>query len=156
MTRKHAPSKEMQKSSTALTEGRPETFQGLVERMDRFLQNPWELLGSSFQAFEPRIELEQKPGEIVVSARLPGYSREDVSVDLTEDSITLRGSKRSSKGGREGGGYQESSEQSFVRSMTLPAAIKTGEAKASFKGDKLEITLPRAKEADVKRLDIQS
>lgn len=155
MARKHAPSKRLQSGSSALAERQPGTLQSFMERMDRFFENPWELLGPSLQAFEPRIELEQRPNEIVVSARLPGYRRDDISVDLTEDSVTLRGRRAILKESRKGGGYQESSEQSFVRSIMLPAAVKAGEAEASFKRERLEIRLPRAKQAQVQRLDIR-
>jgi HSP20 family molecular chaperone IbpA len=39
--------------------------------------------------------------------------------------------------------------------MTLPAAIRPGEAKATYKGDRLEVRLPREKEARVRRLGVE-
>lgn len=144
MARKHPSSKDIQRGSTAVAPRQEDSLQSLARRLDRFFEAPWEVLGASFQAFEPRVELEQKPAELVVSARLPGYKREDIAVDLTEDSLTLRGCRSSAK-----------ESQSFVRSMTLPAAVKASQAKASLKGGKLEIRLPRTKPADVKRLQVE-
>lgn len=149
MARKHLPVSS-NRGESSLLESSGEGLRGMVERMERFFEKPWDFFGATI---EPKLDIEQTPKELIVSARLPGYTRDDVTVDLTEDSITLRGCKSSSKESRKHGSYRE--EQTFVRSMTLPASVKTGEAKASFKGDMLEIRLPRDKEADVRRLQIE-
>ena len=129
-----------------------DTLRDLVGRMESFFERPMEYIGA---AFEPTLDIEQTPKELVIRARLPGYSKDDISVDLTEDSLTLRGSRRSSRETRKHGGTRaEYTERSFVRSVTLLAAVRTGEAKASFKGERLEIRLPRAKETQVRRLDV--
>lgn len=160
MARKHTARasqsrQEQQGAGTALA-SRPEsgTMREMVEKMERFFQNPWDFLSGSWtQSFEPKIDMEQTAKEIVVTAKLPGYGRDDVSVDLTEDSITVRGYKSSSRESKKEGSYRE--EQSFVRSLWLPDEILAEQAKASFKGDTLEIRLPRAKEARVRKLEVQ-
>ncbi len=56
----------------------------------RFFQWPWE--GSSgLQTWSPDIEVFHRDNELVVRADLPGLSKDDVKVDVTEDRITIQG-----------------------------------------------------------------
>lgn len=128
-----------------------EAMRGLVEPMERLFEPFW----SASSRLEPRFDVEETPQELIVSAALPGYARDDISVDITENTLTVRGRRSKSEESRRHGALKKrSEEQSFVRRMALPAAVKTGETKASFKGDKLEIRLPRVKEAEVRRVTV--
>lgn len=129
-----------------------DALRDIVGRMEGFFEKPLELLGS---ALEPRLEIEQTPKELVISVRLPGYAKEDLAVDLTEDSVTVRGRRGSARKARRHGASAEESEESwFTRSMSLPAAIRPADAQASYKDGRLEIRLPREKEAKVRRLGV--
>lgn len=128
-----------------------ETMRALTEPMERLFEPFWSMSGR----LEPRFEVEQTPKELVVSASLPGFTRDGISVDVTEDTLTVRGlSAKSEESRRHGALKKRSEERSFVRRMALPAPVKTGEVKASYKDDRLEIRLPRVKEAEVKRVTI--
>lgn len=130
-----------------------DSLRDLVGRMEGFFEKPLEMLGS---ALEPRLDIQQTPKELVVSVRLPGYEKKDLAVDLTEDSITVRGRRSSTRQTRRHGASAEQTEEGwFTRSMTLPAAIRPSDAKASYKDGRLEIRLPREKEAKVRRLGVE-
>lgn len=148
------PRESGEKPEGAMTLAHPvDALRGLVGRMEGLFERPLDILNS---VFESRLEIEQTAKELIVRARLPGYSKEDLTVDLTDDSVTVRGVRGSSSQTRRHGSSAEQTERSsFTQSVTLPAAIRPEGAKASFKGDRLEIRLPRAKEARVRRLGLE-
>jgi HSP20 family protein len=126
-----------------------ETLRGLAERMERFFESPWEAISE----MGPRVEIEQTGKDIIVRARLPGYAREDVHVDVTDDSVTLRGSRSSESQSRRHG--RASEQEWFSRTLTLPAPVKTGHVTASFKDGMLEVRMPRLKETSVRRVNVE-
>src|SRR5215831_4243469 len=91
----------------------------------------------------PRIDVTQRSNELVVHADLPGMSRDDVRVDVTEDAITIQGERRHEKEEEHGGVYRsERSYGSFYREIPLPQGAIPDQAKATFKDGVLEITMP--------------
>lgn len=131
-----------------------ELMRGAVEPMEALFEKPWALMGGLGRV--PELSVDEKPTELVVSAKLPGMKREDVKIEVTEDTLTIRGEQAKSQEQRRHGMLQRrETSRSFVRRLSLPAAIKPDEAKASLKGDRLEIRLPRVKEVRVRSIDIE-
>ena len=88
---------------------------------------------------------------MVVKAELPGLSKEDLDVTLTESTLTLKGEKKKEEEVREKNFYRsERSSGSFVRTIELPSEVKTDQTKASFKNGILEIRLPKTEDAKKK------
>ncbi len=108
----------------------------------RFFQWPWE--GSSgLQTWSPDIEVFHRDNELVVRADLPGLSKDDVKVDVTEDRITIQGERKREHEEKGEGFYRsERSYGSFSRVIPLPEGTITDQAKATFKNGVLEITMP--------------
>jgi HSP20 family protein len=130
-----------------------ERFADEVDRMfDEFgLGRGWGLgrnWGRSTPAAEsamwtPRIDVSQRNNELVIRADLPGMSKDDVKVDVTDDAIVIQGERRREHGEEKGGIYRsERSYGSFYRAIPLPEGAITDQAKASFKDGVLEITMP--------------
>lgn len=136
------------------TTGLFEVMRGTVEPMEHLFERPLALVGGLGRL--PRVDVEEKPEEILVSAKLPGLSRDDLKIEVTENTLTLRASKSRTQEQRRHGVFQRrESAQAFVRRFSLPAPIKTAEVKAAFKGDLLEIHLPRATRTQVRSIDIE-
>ena len=90
----------------------------------------------------PQIETFQRGNEFVVRADLPGLTKDDVKVDVTEDSITLQGERREEhEDDREGYYRSERTYGSFCRVIPLPEGAITDSAKAQFNNGVLEIVL---------------
>lgn len=103
----------------------------------------------------PRLDVKETPREIVVTADLPGVDKDDIRVDLSEDRLTLRASRRHEAGSRDGGAVSvERGYGSFCRSFTLPAPVCASEAKADYRNGVLKITLPKARETRVYRVNV--
>lgn len=97
--------------------------------------------GESFWA--PEIEVSQRNSELVVRADLPGMKKDDVSIDVSENAITISGERRQEHKTERGGVFQsERSYGSFYRTIPLPEGAMTDQAKATFKDGVLEVTMP--------------
>jgi HSP20 family protein len=90
----------------------------------------------------PAIEAFQRGNEFVVRADVPGLSRDDLSVDIGDDAVTIRGERKyDHQEEREGVFRSERSYGSFCRVVQLPEGTVTDSAKANFKNGVLEITV---------------
>ena len=91
----------------------------------------------------PVVDVHQRKDQLVIRADLPGLSREDVKVDMTDNAITIQGERRREHEEEQGGVFRsERSYGSFYRTIPLPDGAMTDQAKASFKDGVLEITMP--------------
>ena len=98
---------------------------------------------TSWEVWAPEIEVFHRNNELVVRADLPGVKKNDVSVDVREDAITISGERRQEHEEERGGSYiAERSYGSFSRVIPLPQGAMTDQAKARFKDGVLEISMP--------------
>lgn len=90
----------------------------------------------------PRIEAFQRGDEFIVRAELPGLKKEDVRVNVTDDSIVIEGERRDEFENTQGDVYHtERSYGSFHREIALPDGAISDKANASFKDGVLEVKL---------------
>jgi len=96
----------------------------------------------------PDVEMLQRNNELVIRADLPGLSKDDVRVDVTEDAVTIQGERKREHEEEKGGVYRsERSYGSFSRVIALPDGAMTDQAKAIFKDGVLEVTMPAPPES---------
>jgi HSP20 family protein len=105
----------------------------------------------------PQIEVLQNNGQIIVRADLPGLTKDDVKVELTDDVLTISGERKEEKEEKREGFYRsERSYGSFYRKIPLPEGAKTEKAAATFHNGVLEITMPAEKaEMPARKLEIK-
>jgi HSP20 family protein len=100
-------------------------------------------LRAGTEAWAPDIEVYQRNNNLVVRADLPGMKKDDVCIDITDDSITISGERRQEQEVERGGTYRsERSYGSFCRTIPLPEGAITDQAKATFTDGVLEVTMP--------------
>lgn len=93
--------------------------------------------------WSPRVDVLQREGQIVFRADLPGLSRDDVKVDVSDDTLTIHGErKHEKKEQREGYFYSECSHGSFYRAIPIPDGTDTSKVTAEFRNGVLEVTMP--------------
>jgi len=91
----------------------------------------------------PRVDVHQRNNELVVRADLPGIKKDDITVDVTDDAITIQGERHQEDQEERGGVYRsERSYGSFYRMIPLPEGAITDQAKATFRDGVLEIRMP--------------
>jgi HSP20 family protein len=140
------------------------SLQRFADEMDRMFDDVgfgrrWSSLpawrGTSSFAWAPQVDVFQKDNELTIRVDLPGLKKEDVSVDITDDAVTIQGDRRhETEEEREGYYRSERSYGSFYRVVPLPEGAITEQAKAKFRDGVLEITMPTPPTAKARRLEI--
>ncbi|HYS25662.1 MAG TPA: Hsp20/alpha crystallin family protein [Vicinamibacterales bacterium] len=101
--------------------------------------------------WSPAIDVFQRGNDLVVRADVPGLSKDDITVDIADDQLTIRGERRyDHEEERDGVFRSERSYGSFCRVVPLPQGAIGDSAKATFNNGVLEIVL-QAPSFDVRR-----
>ena len=108
----------------------------------RDLWSPRQGSQTGLSMWSPQIETFQRGDQFVVRADLPGLRKEDITIEVTEQGVTLQGERRvEHEEEREGYYRSERSYGSFYRMIPLPEGAIPESAKANFKDGVLEITV---------------
>jgi HSP20 family protein len=99
--------------------------------------------GEAQQLWAPRIEARQEGGEFLIRAELPGTDAGDITVDVSDDAVTIHGERRQEHEERRGDLIvSEISYGEFHRVIPLPEGVIADSAKANFREGVLEIRMP--------------
>jgi HSP20 family protein len=94
-------------------------------------------------AWAPTIEVKKADGALEVTAELPGIKNEEVTVEVTDEALVIRGErKREKQEEKEGVFRSERSYGRFYRSLALPEGAKTDQIKAEMKEGILSVRIP--------------
>ena len=103
----------------------------------------------------PAVDIYETPDRVVMKAELPGLTREDIEINVRDNTLSLRGERKFEKEVTEENYLRiERAHGSFQRSFTLPATIQQDKIRAVFKDGVLELSLPKAEEARPKQIKI--
>jgi HSP20 family protein len=133
----------------------------LRQAMDRLFEDsfvrPSHVLTSLGEVAAPALDIYQTPNEVVVKAVLPGVKPDDVSIDITGDTLTVKGeSKAGQEVKREDYLYQERRYGAFSRSVVLPSGLKSDKAEATMEDGVLTLTIPKAEEVKPKAIKVKA
>jgi HSP20 family protein len=92
----------------------------------------------------PAVDLEDREKDYLLKAEMPGFKKEDVEIEVQEDSVTISG-KVGWKYDEKAQAYicKERACKSFFRQIELPEPIKVDEVTANLSEGVLEIILPK-------------
>jgi HSP20 family protein len=134
-------------------------FAGLAEiqeEMNRLVDTSLRHRGGFDGAFNPAIDLVMEKDNLVVKADLPGLSKDDITVSLQDNYLTIKGEKKQEFEQKEANYFvSERSYGSFTRTVELPTAVDAKKSEARFKDGVLQITLPKTEEAKPKQIDVK-
>ena len=112
---------------------------GLGRRWGRAPLSP----GAGAEMWAPDIDVYQKNDQLIIKADVPGLAKDDVSVEITDDAVTIQGERKAEREEEREGFYRtERSYGNFCRVIPLPEGAITEQAKANFRDGVLEITMP--------------
>lgn len=108
-------------------------------------------------AWSPQVEVFEREGQLVVRADLPGLKKEDVKVEVANDTLTISGERKSEHEEKREGFYRsERSYGSFYRRIPLPEGVNADDAQATFNDGVLEISMQAPqRESRSRRLEIK-
>ena len=102
---------------------------------------------SSTNSWTPAIDVNETETKFFLSAAMPGLDKQDVSVDIHDGVITIKG-ERAIDNEKSTDGYRIRERQlgSFNRSFRLPDTVNEDKVAAKVKNGVLMVTLPKTKE----------
>jgi HSP20 family protein len=133
----------------------------LRQAMDRLFDDsfvrPSRSLENFGQAVAPALDVYQTPSEIVVKATMPGVKPEDVNIDITGDTLTIKGERKAEQEiKREDYLYQERRYGALSRSVVLPAGLKSDKTEATMEDGVLTLIVPKAEEVKPKAIKVRA
>ena len=117
----------------------------------------WSLADSPLSTRAPKVDVMDRDSEVVVRAEMPGMSKDDIDISVSDNTVTLKGSMRKEEEKDDGDYHRREIVSSYVsRTVPLPCDVNGDQAKAKLKDGMLEITLPKAEKAKRKRIEVES
>ncbi len=126
-----------------------------ILRLQQEMNRLFSSAGQSASIDYPAINVWEKDGAAVVTAELPGMSIENIDISVTDNVLTISGTKKAQEL-KEGENYlrQERIPDSFQRNVQLPFRVDSKEVDAKYEKGVLVVTLPRLKEDLPKKIKI--
>lgn len=133
----------------------------LRQAMDRLFEDsfvrPSRALEGLSEVARPALDIYQSPNEVVMKAALAGVKPNDVNIDITGDTLTIKGeSKAEQEVKREDYLYQERRYGAFSRTVILPSGLKSDKAEATMEDGVLTLTIPKAEEVKPKAIKVKA
>lgn len=111
--------------------------------------------GVALSAWTPAVDIYEDENAFLIKVELPEVSREDVKVNLHDNTLSISGERRfENEEKRDGYHRVERSYGQFYRSFTLPPNINAEAIDAQFKDGVLRLTLPKKEEAKPKQITV--
>jgi HSP20 family protein len=139
----------------------PSDFFGIQRDINRMFDN---FMRGGVQADEsldasywtPAVDIAEQESAYEVKMELPGVNKEDVTISLESNILTIKGEKKQEKEEKSKNLHRvERSYGSFQRSFTLPTSVKGEKIDAVFNDGVLSITLPKVEEAKPKQIEVR-
>ena len=103
----------------------------------------------------PSVDVEDQGKDFCVTVDLPGFSKEDVNIEVGEESVLIHAKKSQAEEEKQKNYVRrERMTQKFYRRLDLPEKIKSDDAKASLNNGVLDIILPKKEPKETKKLTI--
>jgi len=125
----------------------------MLRDFDRFFEEggfPFTRPGRVFGEFAwvPALEVVEKDHRLIARLDLPGMKKEEVSVTVTDEGLTIEGERKFKEEEKKNDWYRsERAYGKFVRTVALPEGVKTTDIKATFENGVLEVVVPLPAEA---------
>jgi len=112
--------------------------------------------GLTASTWSPAVDIYETADSIVLKAELPGLSRENIDIQVRDNTLTLKGERKFEREVKDENYLRiERSYGAFQRGFSLPAVIQQDKIKATFKEGVLEVSMPKAEEAKPTQVKIE-
>ncbi len=123
----------------------------LIDEMDRLFES----LRNSLWGYEPgevtvenarvpAMDIVDRGDHLEITAELPGVDKNDVELEVTEDSISIKAERKEEKEEKGANYYRrERGYAVFQRALGLPVPVNPDKAEAELKNGVLRVVLPK-------------
>ncbi|HEU0221874.1 MAG TPA: Hsp20/alpha crystallin family protein [Paracoccaceae bacterium] len=130
--------------------GVTDPFETMRRDMERMFTERFPALGATFGGteFAPALDVRTTDAGLEVTAELPGVTESDITLEIQDDVLTLKGEKKEEREEKAPSGaiLRERSYGSFSRSVRLPYAPEPDKVTAKFDKGVLHVTAPKPAE----------
>ena len=132
-------------------------FEGLTrwrEDLDSWFED--DFFTEKREVWAPAVDIEEKKGNYLVKADLPGLKKGDIHLELHDGYLTLKG-ERKSENEEKKDNYRriERTYGSFQRTFRVPDGLTEKDIKAKYKDGVLELTIPTPKAETPRSIDVK-
>ena len=106
--------------------------------------------------WRPAIDIEEKDGNYLVKADLPGMNKKDIHLELRGGYLTLRGERKSEHEENKDNYHRiERTYGTFERSFRVPEGVTEKDIHAKYKDGVLELTIATPKVEEPKTTEVK-
>lgn len=133
----------------------------LFGEMENFFDDTATLARKNYydeRSFGPACEISETPEHFHLTVDLPGMKKEDVKIEMAENTLTVSGERKRERNTDAKAKVQlyEKSYGFFKRSFTLPASVDESKIEARYEDGVLEINLPKTAAAKPRQIEIKA
>jgi HSP20 family protein len=118
----------------------------IQQRLDRFAPGT--------AGWRPPVDLHETPAAYVVTAELPGMTREDLHIEMHDGHLTLSGVRRDRALPSEQYHRIERGHGTFSRTFALPLAVDADRITAELRDGVLTVVCPKDTEPSARRVPV--
>jgi len=107
--------------------------------------------------YEPDVDIFETEDKVMVYCALPGYTPNDINVEATNDTITIRGERKPFTEHEKARHYRKgwvSGFNQFSATYSLPCEMDPKQVKATFRDGILQLELPKTEQARTKAIKV--
>ena len=133
------------------------TLQNRVNRLfDDMFPEIREGVDTGLMEWRPMVDTYEKDDAIIVNAELPGVKKDDISIDVKNNILTISGERKDEEDVNEDNFFRkERFYGKFQRSFTLPENVDPDQVDAAYKDGVLEVKIPKTEESSAKKIEIK-
>jgi HSP20 family protein len=130
-------------------------FEELDDNLSSILKNYAIEDSTSFNSFNPKIDISEDEKNIYLEAELPGVKKENMKIKLEDNKLTITGEKKNANENDKNKRFfnRERSFGSFKKAFTIQADVKQDNIRAEFENGVLSVTIekliPEKKEMNI-------
>jgi HSP20 family protein len=127
-------------------------FEGLLEH---FFAEPTLARAGGLEEGTLALDLSENETHVIVRASLPGFTREDIDVEVHDGVLTIKATHREeSEESKERFYRRERRVSSLSRRVALPSLVREKDAAAELKDGVLTLRLPKTEQATPRKIRI--
>jgi HSP20 family protein len=108
----------------------------------------------SGSGWTPAVDVRETDEEFLIRAALPGVEKEDLNLEVKENTLVLSGQVKATKDREDGWLRRELPAGQFYRAFNLSAEVEAAKVSAGLRNGILEIKLPKAERSKPRRVQI--
>lgn len=139
------------------------TFQEMERMMRNFFTSPLPMIRTPrwwmrefAPEFRPEVDLRETESELILAATVPGLTKDDIDINVTQDSVTISGERKMEEEKPEERYHvRQQSYGSFSVSYSLPCEVRPDDVKATYRHGVLEVRMPKAEETKPHKVSVE-